>query len=564
MSATVPAPTTWTTGTTEGNQTGTWRTALPHFIAAPSPCHVACPVGGDIADWLGRARNGDLRAAWDVLTRHNPFPAVVGRVCHHPCEAACNRAAWDEPLAICRLERFVGDHALAAGWQFARTAAAPRPGRVAVVGGGPSGLSAAFQLCRRGHAVTLFESRRELGGLLRHGIPSYRLPRDVLDGEIARIVALGVDVRLETALDSPAALERMRAEHDAVYIAIGAGRPKLLPQLDYASHWVIDGADYLARTNAGAAPQLGLRVVVIGGGSAAMDVARSARRAGHAVTILSLERAAQMPAQREERIEAQEEGIALREGALVVAARATDDGEVALECCSVRFEPGTVRGTFAVTRIAGSDFTLAADAVIPAIGQDADLAPLGAALGEGGPLLDVDARQATSAARVYAGGDVTSMARFVSEAIAMGQRAALEIDRLLRAGDSSGEMLAPVDASPAPEPVVQLTGINTFYHAHERRPEERRLDPDARRRGNAEVQLPLAVEAALAEAGRCFSCGTCIHCDNCFHYCPDLAVARIGEGVSAGYRVLTDYCKGCGVCVRECPTGSMRMQEEVR
>jgi NADPH-dependent glutamate synthase beta subunit-like oxidoreductase/Pyruvate/2-oxoacid:ferredoxin oxidoreductase delta subunit len=544
-----PLPPIWTTGSTEVFKTGTWRAALPQHIRAPSPCHAACPVNGDIADWIGRARNRDYRGAWEVLTRNNPFPAIAGRICHHPCESACNRAGFDEPLAICKLERFVGDLALAEGWQFEKPTE-QRSERIAVVGGGPSGLSAAFQLVRRGYRVTLIEAQPELGGLMRYGIPSYRLARSVLDGEIARIVALGVDVRCGESLDSPADLERLRRDFDAVYVATGARKQKRLKQLDYAQPWVMDGAEYLARSARGEKPALGKRVVVIGGGSAALDAARSARRAGHDVTILALEKTAQMPAQREEIDEALEEGIVLIAGAMLTRVVPREGRGLRLDCVRVRFEPGKQRGQFKVTPIDDGAFALEADAIVPSIGQDPDLSAL-QSLDVAGALLKVDARQATSAERVYAGGDVASMARFVTEAIGMGKRAALEIDRALRARDAvvaNGEDIVPLDA------------IATAYYAKQARPVEHHLDPAQRLKSELEVQLGFDVDTALAETERCFSCGTCILCDNCVNVCPDLAVKRDG----AGYLVLADYCKGCGLCVKECPTGSMKMIEELR
>jgi NADPH-dependent glutamate synthase beta subunit-like oxidoreductase/Pyruvate/2-oxoacid:ferredoxin oxidoreductase delta subunit len=556
-----PIPPIWTTGSTEVFKTGTWRAALPQHIRAPSPCHAACPVNGDIAEWIGRARARDFRGAWEILTRHNPFPAIAGRICHHPCESACNRAGFDESLAICKLERFVGDLALAEGWAFAPPAV-ERSERIAVVGGGPSGLSAAFQLRRRGYQVTLFEAQPELGGLMRYGIPSYRLARVVLDGEIARIVALGIDVRCGTALAEPQNLAHLRRDFAAVYVATGAQRPKRLPLLDYARPWVMDGAGYLACSNVGDAPRLGQRVVVIGGGSAALDAARSARRAGHDVTILALETRAQMPAQREEVTEALEEGITLVDGAMLSSAVEEDDlplqhqlgngaaGALRLNCIRVRFEPGLQRGQFVITPIVGTEFTLGADAVITSIGQDPDLAPLQALVADGA-LLKVDGGQSTGIDRVYAGGDVASLARFVTEAVGMGKRAAVEIDRVLRAEG---------DATAANEGIVPLQAINTFYYPKQARAAERRLDATQRRASGTEVQLGFAIEQALAETERCFSCGTCILCDNCVSYCPDLAVKR----ENGGYVVLTDYCKGCGLCVKECPTGSMKMLEEAR
>jgi NADPH-dependent glutamate synthase beta subunit-like oxidoreductase len=544
-----PIPPIWTTGSTEVFKTGTWRSAAPRYIHAPSPCHAACPVNGDIAEWIGRARQRDFRGAWEVLTRHNPFPAIAGRICHHPCEAACNRAGFDESLAICRLERFIGDEALAHGWSFAAPAV-ERDERVAVVGGGPSGLSTAYQLRRLGYRVTLLEAQPELGGLMRYGIPSYRLARPVLEGEIARIVALGVDVRCGVELGADG-LARLRREHDAVYLALGAQRQKRLPQLDYRAPWVVDGAAYLARSSEGQPPALGQRVVVIGGGSAAFDVARSARRAGHDVTIVALERVAQMPAQRAEIDEALEEGVVLVGGAMLTQV-AQGPGGLRLELTRVDFAPGQRRGEFKVIPLADSEFALAADAIVPSIGQDADLASV-PALASADGLLAVDAQQATSAERVYAGGDMASLARFVTEAVGMGKRAAHAIDRALRA-DAHATGTADAEAR------VALGSINTFHYPREARAHERRLDAGERLRSSAEVQLGFEVEQALAETHRCFSCGTCILCDACVASCPDLALRRIADG----YEVLADYCKGCGLCVKECPTGSMKMVEETR
>jgi NADPH-dependent glutamate synthase beta subunit-like oxidoreductase len=543
-------PTIWTTGTTESIKTGTWRASLPHYVRPPSPCHQACPVNGDIAEWIGLARARDFRGAWEVLTRHNPFPAVAGRICHHPCEAACNRGAYDESLAICKLERAVGDMALQQGWAF-EPPASECPGHVAIVGGGPSGLSAAFQLRRRGWQVTIYESQPQLGGLMRYGIPSYRLSREVLDGEIARIVGLGVEVRCGHALSTQADFDQLRATHDAVYLAIGAGRPKRLPQLPAAAPWLMDGAEYLARATAGTPPALGKRVLVVGGGSAALDAARSARRAGHEVTIVALERAGQMPAQREEVAEALEEGIALVDGAMLASVVPQDGQGLALTCVLVNLELGAVRGQFKILPVAGSEFTLAADAIVSSIGQDPDLGALRPWLPLNGSLLAVDARQATATEGVWAGGDVASMARFVTEAVGMGKRAALDIDRRLRGADAA-------DADP--QAAVGLANIATFYHPKQARAAASRRSAAERLASGIEVQLGLELEQALAEAARCFSCGKCTACDNCFHYCPDLAVKRV-EG---GYEVLADYCKGCGICVRECPTGSMTMREEVR
>lgn len=547
MNAPLP-PTAWTTGSTEVFKTGTWRAQLPHYVSAPSPCHQACPVNGEIARWMGLAQRGDFRGAWDVLTLNNPFPAVAGRICHHPCESACNRGAHDQSLAICKLERAVGDMALEQGWKF-DAPAREREGRVAIVGGGPSGLSAAYQLRRRGWSVTIYEPQHELGGLMRFGIPAYRLSRRVLDGEIQRIVAMGVHVR-HHKIASLGEFEKLRASYDAVYLAVGAGRPKQLPQLPAQAPWLMDGAEYLALSNAGSPPPLGRRVIVIGGGSAALDAARSARRAGHDVTLLALEKREQMPAQREEVAEALEEGITLVDGSMLKAVKPANGQGIVLQCQQVRFEPGAARGQFTVTPIDGAQFTLAAHAIVTSIGQDPDLRAFATAVPTERGLFVVDRRQAAGADRVWAGGDAASMARFVTEAIGMGKRAAIDIDR---------ELLRAAPAESAALPAVAVDAIALHHHPKAARVPERVLPAAERLAGGVEVQLGIELEQALAEAARCFSCGACTECDNCLHYCPDLAIRRVAGG---GYEVLTDYCKGCGMCVQECPTGSILMREE--
>jgi len=549
MNSAVLPPPIWTTGTTEALKTGTWRARVPVYQELPSPCYLACPVNGHIAQWMQQAQSRDWRGAWLTLTENNPFPAIAGRVCHHPCESACNRGGYDAPLAICALERYVGDRALAEGWRH-EPAPVARKERIAIVGGGPSGLSAAYQLRRRGYAVTIFEAQPRLGGLLRDGIPPYRLPREVLDGEIARLLELGIEVRSGVTLATAGEFERLRFEFDALYLAMGARHQKRLAQLDYAAPWVMDSAAYLAQANAGNPPALGSRLVVIGGGSAAIDVARSARRAGCEVSLLALEREAQMPAQREEILQAKEEGVALMDGALLRSAARTGGG-VALECVRALFESGPLQGEFRVTPIAGSEFTLTADAIVPAIGQDPELAALHSFARAEGALLWTDAGGATSTDGVFAGGDVASTARFVTQAIGMGRRAAHEIDRRLQVRDASGEGAGQT---------VPLAAINTFYYPHAVRARSAHLNPAERLRGHAEVQLGLETEQALTEAARCFSCGHCITCDNCYYYCPDMAIRRVARG----YAVAEAYCKGCGLCVWECPTGSIAMHEERR
>jgi len=542
-----PSP-LWTNHTTEARMTGTWRSAIPDYHNSPSPCLGACPVNGRIAEWIGQVRDGDYHGAWLTLVDNNPFPAIAGRICHHPCESACNRQYHDETVGICSLERFVGDMALTEGWQFPKPAA-ERQERIAIIGGGPAGLSAAYQLRRNGYQVTLYESKDGLGGLLRYGIPAYRLDKNVMDGEIQRIVGLGVDVRLSAEIADSAALQALRGEYDAVYLATGATRSKARPGVDYDKPWVMDSADFLAATNAEAPLSLGDRILVIGGGSAALDVARTARRLNKTVTVLSLEPENDLPAQRVEVDEALEEGITFVPGAMMRAAKQNGRG-LTLDCIRVNFQKGDERGDFSVDPIPDSEFTLEADAIIPSIGQDADIARWGDQLKQDGPVVQTDKGWQTTTPGLFSGGDVASMDRFVTQAVGMGKEAAVAIGRYVNPDHPA--------KTPSPNPEVGFKEINTHYFPDAGRNVPANADVADRVQNFQEVQKRLCNDEAIAEASRCFSCGTCIYCDNCFLYCPDMAITKLERG----YEVKADYCKGCGLCVAECPTGSISMREE--
>lgn len=538
----------WTHLTSEGRHTGTWRAAIPAYEDQPSPCLGACPVNGRIPTWIRQAKEGDIRGAFETLCENNPFPAIAGRICHHPCETACNRAQLDETVGIRSLERHVGDIALAQGWPLPGPQA-ERAGRVAVVGSGPAGLSAAYQLRRRGFAATIFEAGDKSGGLLRTGIPAYRLARKVLDGEIGRVLDMGIELRLNAPIAGRDELEALRRDFDAVFLATGASLPKRLPALDYDRPFVRDGAAFLAATEARQRAAIGDHVLVIGGGSAAMDVARSARRHGAAVTVLSLEGEGRLPAQRTEVEEAAEEGVRFVAGAMLDAAAAKGEA-IEFACVRVDFTPPNGAGPALIARHEGSGFTLTASTVIPAIGQDADLARWAGLLEAAGPVIATGFAGRTAVEGVHAGGDVASMERFVTRAMGMGKEAAKAIAARL-------DRTLPPPAG-APRALVGYGRINTAYQSGRERARQGEMAVEDRLGGFGEVQLALGDDEAREEAGRCFSCGACITCDNCLYYCPDMAIVRQGES----YLVNADYCKGCGLCVAECPTGSIHMRED--
>lgn len=526
-------------GSSRANKTGAWRTERPVYVDRFPPCTRACPAGENCRQWLYHAEDGSYEDAWRQIMADNPFPAVMGRVCYHPCETDCNRGRLDEAVGINAVERFLGDEAIRRGWTV--TVDAPPSGRrVLVVGAGPSGLSAAYHLTLLGHAVTVADAGAEPGGMMRYGIPRYRLPRDVLDAEIARIIGLGVTLETgRTVTDLDAALE----EYDAVFLAVGAqiGRRAYIPAGDSAR--ILDAVSMLHETEDGAPPLLGRRVVVYGGGNTAMDAARTARRLGATDAVVVYRRTRErMPAHDDEVREAAEEGVAMKWLSTIAHA---DGGKITIE----RMELDAT----GFPRPTGEFEELAADSVVLALGQQADLSLL-----DGLPEIEtedgvvtVGPDLMTGRPGVFAGGDMVPAERTVTVAIGHGKEAARHIDAWLR-----GTAYAP-----PPEPALaSFELLNTWYYADAPATERPRLDAARRVSTFDEVQGGLDEDNALFEARRCMSCGNCFECDNCFGICPDNAVIKLGPG--NGFAIDYDYCKGCGLCVAECPSGSIRMEPE--
>ena len=550
-----PIPTAWTTGWTTVMNTGTWRSQIPVHTWRPSPCHVDCPLGGEIPVWIAQIADGDYLGAWLTLVKHNPFPAVIGRVCHHPCEGNCNRQAMESAVGINSLEHFVGDYAIAEGWELPEPVA-DKGKTVAVVGSGPAGLSCAYQLRSLGYDVTLVEEETELGGLLRHGIPEYRLPRSVVEAEIKRVVDLGVQTKVGTAIDTADKLKALQGEYDAVFLAIGAKKAKRLKQLSEFDKRVMDGLEFLRDVAAGRAPQLGQRVVVIGGGSAAVDVARTARRMGKDVAMIALETRETLPAQEEEVVEALEEGIQLYDGAMVAMVE-EEQACFGLSCQKVRLDPDAPIGEFRPLAFEGTDFSLKADNIIVTIGQDPELAAFKDLFVIDRGAIVIDDEAATGQKAVFAGGDAASMVRYVSTAVGQGERAALSIALFL--GDKTVEQRPVIGMDEA----VKKEEINLFYFEPINRHERERTSAAQRLGSFDEVQKALTEVDAQDEAARCFSCGACIECDNCFIFCSDMAVKK-DEDLPEHYYILDQYCKGCGLCAAECPRGAVTMKVEER
>ncbi|MGB6426360.1 MAG: NAD(P)-binding protein [Solirubrobacterales bacterium] len=526
------------------NRTGNWRTERAEYIERLPPCSHACPAGEDIQAWLYDAESGGegYARAWRRIMETNPFPAVMGRVCYHPCETKCNRKSLDEAVGINSVERFLGDEAIDRGWTV-ELDVEPTGKRVLVIGAGPSGLSAAYHLRRLGHEVTIHEAGSAAGGMMRFGIPTYRLPRQVLAAEIDRILAMGVELELDRR-SSDAMQSMQEGDFDAAFLAVGAHIAKraYVPAGEAAR--VLDAVGLLHDMEDAEPPQLGRRVVVYGGGDTAMDVARTAKRLGATDAVVVYRRTRdRMPAHDVEVEEAEDEGVKMRWLSTVTRA---DEGRLQIERMELD-EDGFPQPT-------GELEELEADSLILALGQEADLALL-----EGAPGIEIEdgvvtvgPDMMTGQAGIFAGGDMVPAERTVTVAIGHGRRAAQNIDRWLRG----------TPYAPTPEPkLADFDSLNTWYYADAPRTERPRLETARRRATFEEVVGGLDDSNALYEARRCLSCGNCFGCDNCFGLCPDNAVIKL-EGVENGYEIDLDYCKGCGICVAECPCGAIEMVPE--
>jgi 2-oxoacid:acceptor oxidoreductase delta subunit (pyruvate/2-ketoisovalerate family) len=537
----LPFAITLEVGSSHANQTGSWRAERPVYVDRVPPCNNACPAGENIQRWLYDAEPGDYETAWRSLVEDNPFPAVMGRICYHPCETACNRAQLDEAVGINSIERFLGDLAIERGWELP-PAGTDTGKRVLVIGGGPSGLSAAYHLRRLGHETRLVDSAPMLGGMMRYGIPAYRLPRAVLDAEVDRIIGLGVDVSVDHPVRD---IERERSEggFDAVFLAVGAqlSRRVEIPAGD-SSH-ILQAVSLLHRVAENDPPLLGRRVAVYGGGDTALDAARTARRLGATDAVIVYRRNQEhMPAHADELQEALDEGVTMRW--LSTISRVENDS-IVLEKMRLNDE-GFPEPT-------GELETLAADSLVLALGQDTDLSLLD---GEPGVKIEdgvVQISPAMSAGPdgIFAGGDAVPSERTATVAIGHGKRAALGIDAYLGGHD----LIVP----PLGE-LATFERLNTWYYADAPRAHRSELEATRRQSTFDEVVRGLTEENAVFEARRCLSCGNCFECDNCFGVCPDNAVIKLVD--TPHYKFDYDFCKGCGICAQECPCGAIEMRPE--
>jgi NADPH-dependent glutamate synthase beta subunit-like oxidoreductase len=531
-------------GSSLANKTGSWRTERAVYVDRLPPCNDACPAGENIQQWLYHAEEGaaGYERAWRQIMEDNPFPAIMGRVCYHPCETACNRGSLDEAVGINSVERFLGDEAIKRGWQVDAAAAASGK-QVLVVGAGPSGLSAAYHLARLGHSVTVRDAGPLSGGMMRFGIPKYRLPRAVLDAEVQRILDLGVILELNTKVTD--ILEAMREGcFDAAFIAVGAhiGKRAYIPAGSAAR--ILDAVSMLRSMEGEEKPLLGRRVVVYGGGNTAIDAARTAKRLGAAESIIVYRRTRErMPAHDFEVEEAEQEGVLMK---WLSTIKQADEGKLLLERMELD-ESGFPQPT-------GELEELEADSLVLALGQETDLSLLdgvpGLEISDG--VVKVEPNMMTGHPGIFAGGDMVPAERTVTVAVGHGKKAARHIDAWLR-----GRVHQP----PPKHGLATFDMLNSWYYSDAPRTVQPQLELTRRQSTFEEVVGGLDESNALYEARRCLSCGNCFSCDNCFGVCPDNAVLKLGEP-GERYAIDLDFCKGCGICAAECPCGAIEMVTE--
>ena len=518
------------------------RTMRPLYIDRLPPCNHACPAGENVQAWLSEAQGGRYRKAWEIIVRDNPLPAVHGRVCYHPCEDACNRGEIDDSVSIHAVERFLGDLALKKSWTIPLDAQ-PSGKRVLVVGAGPSGLSAAWHLAQRGHSVVIYEAGPLAGGMMHFGIPKYRLPREVLDGEVERIAAMGARIELNHKVTDLAA-EKMAGQFDAVFLAIGAhlSRRQEIPARDTGK--IYDALQFLRAVELGGEPpRIGRRVAIYGGGNTAMDAARTARRLGAEPLIIYRRTRGEMPAHAFEADEAIEEGVKIH---WLRTIKDIDGSSLRVEVMRLD-ENRSPQPT-------GEFETLQADSLILALGQDTDTGFLrnvpGLGLKSDGTVV-VGPDMQTGSSGVFAGGDMVPYTRTVTTAIGHGKKAARHIDTFLR-----GATWTP----PTSHEVATFDMLRIWYHAEAKQRGQSTIDLTLRRQTFDEVVGGLDPDAARYEAQRCLSCGNCFECDGCYSACPEQAVSKLGPGLRYEYDL--SKCTGCAICYDQCPCGAITMVPE--
>jgi NADPH-dependent glutamate synthase beta subunit-like oxidoreductase len=528
---------------TRKRQTGATRSQRPIYMDLLPPCNHACPAGENIQAWLALATEGLFQEAWETILQDNPLPAVHGRVCYHPCESSCNRGHLDAPVSIHSIERFLGDKALQEGW-VPRVDARPTGKRVLIVGAGPSGLSAAHHLTLMGHQVEVHEAGPMAGGMMHFGIPAYRLPRNVLDGEIERIKNMGASIILDHKVENLKE-EIEEGGFDAAFVAVGAHLSKRVDIPGRDASKVLDALGFLRSVEMGDPPKLGRRVAVYGGGNTAMDAARAAARLGYEPMIIYRRDRGHMPAHEFEADEALEEGIKIH---WLRTIKSIEESRFTVETMEVD-ERGHPQPT-------GRFETIEANDLILALGQETDATFLrevpGVEFNEDGTVI-VSGTMMTGYPGLFAGGDMVPSERTVTTGVGHGKKAARNVDAYLR-----GETYT----KPPSNELATFEKLNLWFYTEAAQRPQGHLETRRRRQGFDEIVQGLSEKDAAYEAKRCLSCGNCFECDGCFAACPEDAIIKLGP--KKGYEIDYDLCTGCAICFEQCPCHAIEMIPEPR
>jgi len=555
-------------GSTEIIETGKWGFQKPHAAFRTAPCQEACPAGINIPQFLYLANEKRQDEALLTIFRENPLPGVCGRVCFHPCETNCNRAQYDESVSIHEMERYVSD-AKDFEIEDIQPLSNKDSRRVAVVGAGPAGLSCAYFVSMLGHQVTLLEAKKEPGGVMRWGIPEYRLPKSILKREIRRIFKLPIEMKTGVRVGEDVSFDELN-QFDAIFLSPGAGlnAPLSIEGEDLKQVW--RGGDFLEGINRKDKIKLGKETLVIGGGNTAMDVARSALRLGSAVTVAYRRTRNEMPAIKDEINEAEEEGV--RFEYLIQPVKVSLNRKKRLR---TTFQHMKLRGFDQAHRpkaiaMKGEFFTLETDHLITAVGEQVDL------LWIPKELIKNNLIETESPSKYFAGGDAFDQPRTIVTAIASGKKAAIFMDLYLR-GEDPDEIFSKIrvgnkgslsmeaylqgrDSGEWPEVKegVSDTQINTLYFESSRKVRVRKRHPQKVPKDFSEVNLGYNSEEAIFSASRCFFCGTCNYCYYCYFFCPEGAVSF--DPIQGTRRVDFIHCKGCGTCAKACPRNVVKME----
>ena len=537
-----PFATTLDPATSLANHTGSWRTLRPVNVFKLPPCNKQCPAGENIQQWLYYAAEGDYEQAWRVLTENNPLPACMGRVCYHTCEGKCNRGFLDESVGINSVERFLGDYALSHKLAFKKPARETGK-RVLIIGSGPAGLSAAYHLRRFGHTVHIVEMAQKAGGMMRYGIPVYRLPREILDAEIQRILDMGVTIEYGCKVEDVLA-EKEKGKYDAVIMGMGASLSTNVDIPSGDTTHILTALNVLEKISSDGDIQIGRKVAVYGGGNTAVDVARSLRRLGAEPIIVYRRNRDKMPANEEEMDGAIEEGIQVK---WLTTIQEAQGEKLKIEKMALD-EKGYPQPT-------GEYEEMDAESVVLAIGQNVDLSVLktipGLELQKDAVTVNTTTFE-TTVPGIFAAGDMVPGDRTVTAAIGMGKHAARGVN---------GYLNGRPYVKPEKHEDARFEDMHPYYYTDAPKKVRPQLELARRTSTFDEVQHGLTEENAVFEARRCLSCGNCMECDNCYGVCPDNAIIKLGPGKH--YEFNYTYCKGCGVCAQECPCGHIKMVPEL-